>query len=289
MLHKLVENNMTNDLFMHKTETDYLKVSRLILRGEGFIDNVTISKAAHATHIRDASDWLVKNQDKETGGWKNNVARSFGGFKTLPPGWISAMGQGQAMSLLARAYFTFGTQAYVKALSQAIKPFTVSSTNGGVRAVFMEKYVWYEEYPTIPSSFVLNGFIFSLIGLYDYKALLEDKFKANSTFSLPTNINQEYRALGVDLQNDYKLVARLFDEGMTSLKAMLPLYDGGSRTFYDLRHFMLKMSPNVARWDYHLVHINQLALLKSLSADPIFERYHAYWSDYTKGKFAPHN
>jgi len=266
------------------------QVSRLILRGEGSIDNITISKAAHVTHVRDASNWLVRNQDQATGGWKNDIARSFReGYKTLTPGWISAMGQGQAMSLVVRAYFLFGGSSYIKVLSQALKPYTVPSEKGGVRAVFMNKYVWYEEYPTTPSSFVLNGFIFSLIGLYDYKALLEDKFKLNSTEPLPESIKQEFLSLHVDLDKDYKLVSQLFEDGMTSLKAMLPLYDGGSRTFYDLRHFMLKTSPNVARWDYHLVHVNQLSLLKSMSNEPIFERYLKYWLGYMKGKFASHN
>ena len=232
----------------------------------------------------------MKNQDQATGGWKNDISRSFkDSYKTLKPGWISAMGQGQAMSLMVRAYFSFGRSGYVKALSQALKPFTVTSEDGGVKAIFMNKYVWYEEYPTTPSSFVLNGFIFSLFGLYDYKALLEDKFKLNTTIPVPDAIKQEFQVLGVDLEKDYKLVSQLLDEGITSLKAMLPLYDGGSRTFYDLRHFMLKMPPNIARWDYHLVHVNQLSLLNSMSIDPIFERYYKYWLGYMKGKFAPHN
>lgn len=40
---------------------------------------------------------------------------------------------------------------------------------GGVRTYFPGGFVWYEEYPTTPSLFVLNGFIYSLLGLYDLK------------------------------------------------------------------------------------------------------------------------
>lgn len=29
-------------------------------------------------------------------------------------------------------------------------------------------HVWFEEYPTTPGSFVLNGFMYSLIGLHDF-------------------------------------------------------------------------------------------------------------------------
>ena len=264
-------------------------MSRIILRGEGFIDNVTISKAAHLDNFRDASDWLVRNQDQKTGGWKNMVKRSFAGCEVLQPGWISAMGQGQAMSVLSRAYASFGDKNFIRAMSKALKPFTVASADGGVKAVFMDKYVWYEEYPTKPSSFVLNGFMFSLIGLYDFKSLLEDKFKLNSSEPLSDQVSITFTEMEVDLRQTYKLVSQLFEDGFNSLKALLPMYDGGSRTFYDLRHFTLKIQPNVARWDYHNVHVSQLALFFSVTNDPILQRYHDYWYGYTKGNFAAHN
>lgn len=37
---------------------------------------------------------------------------------------------------------------------------------GGVRNELFGR-AWYEEYPTTPGSFVLNGFMYALIGLYD--------------------------------------------------------------------------------------------------------------------------
>ena len=49
--------------------------------------------------------------------------------------------------------------------------FNISSSGGGVRAVFMDKYEWYEEYPTNPPTFILNGFMYSLLGLYDLKSV----------------------------------------------------------------------------------------------------------------------
>ena len=49
--------------------------------------------------------------------------------------------------------------------------FNISSTDGGVKAVFMDKFEWYEEYPTNPSTFILNGFMYSLLGLYDLKSV----------------------------------------------------------------------------------------------------------------------
>lgn len=262
-------------------------MSKIILRGEGFIDNVTISTSNNMAHFNDACRWMFNNQDLATGGWKTDIERALDGFDTIPAGWLSAMAQGQAMSLLSRGYFYTKNEMYVKALSAALKPFTVPSNEGGIRAVFLDKYVWYEEYPTHPSSFVLNGFIYSLIGLYDFKSLLEDQFDVGGPINEETR--ERFLKIDVDILQTYALVSALFDDGLASLKAMLPLYDGGSRTFYDLRHFMLKMSPNVARWDYHATHLSQLRLLASVTNDPLFERFFDSWYRYMIGIPAKHN
>lgn len=71
----------------------------------------------------------------------------------------------------------------------------------------------YEEYPTTPASFVLNGFIYSLLGLYDLNA------------TVPNSLSRD--------------AGHLYEQGMISLKKMLMLFDTGSGTIYDLRHFTL--------------------------------------------------
>lgn len=52
----------------------------------------------------------------------------------LPPGWYSAMAQGQAMSLLVRAYLLTHDAKYLKAAVEAMKLFEISSEQGGVLA-----------------------------------------------------------------------------------------------------------------------------------------------------------
>ncbi|KAM9764987.1 D-glucuronyl C5-epimerase B isoform 1-T2 [Menidia menidia] len=239
------------------------RVVRLVLHGRGFLDNVTVSTTAHMAAFFAASDWLLRNQD-ERGGWPIMVTRKLGeGFRPLEPGWYSAMAQGQAMSTLVRAYLLTKNQAYLGAALKAVGPFKVPSAQHGVKAVFMNRYDWYEEYPTTPSSFVLNGFIYSLLGLYD---LAETGGEA----------------LGRE-------AAQLFARGMESLKAMLPLYDTGSGSIYDLRHFVLGSAPNLARWDYHTTHINQLQLLASIDGAPVFRDAVKRWKNYLKGIRAKHN
>ena len=239
------------------------RVVKLEFHGRGEIDNLTMSSSAHLAQFYYAANWLVLNKDSK-GGWPNMITRKLaGGALSLDPGWYSAMAQGQAMSLLVRAYLRTNNQMYKNAALRAAQLFDVPSAQGGIKATFMNKYDWYEEYPTVPSCFVLNGFIYALIGLYDLKT-----------------------TTGTDGQN----AGELYEAGITTLRAMLPLFDTGSGSIYDLRHFTLGIAPNLARWDYHATHINQLLLLATVEKDSeIFETTAQRWKDYMKGKRAPHN
>lgn len=244
-------------------KTKDLTLWGIYIRGQGRVDNVSLSSAAHVDHFFDAADWFVNHQDSR-GGWPIMVTRKLlPGVMELPPGWYSAMAQGQGISTLVRAYLKSKNKVYLKVACDALKLFEISSAQGGVKARFANSYDWYEEYPTTPSSFVLNGFIFSLFGLYDLKQV----------------------ATGDDLE----LVTRLYNEGIKSLKAMLLMYDSGIGTFYDLRHISVGIAPNRARWDYHTVHISQLLQLSRMEEDPIFSRTAQRWQEYMVGKRSPHN
>lgn len=239
------------------------KVLNIVFRGHGWVDNVTLSNNAHLAQFYYAANWLVLNQDRQ-GGWPITVTRSLAnGALQLPPGWYSGMAQGQAMSLLVRAYIRTGNQKYLDSALRATYIFDIPSAEGGVLAKLMNQYNWYEEYPTTPSCYVLNGFIYSLIGLYDLKITAPEEERA--------------------------VASRLYSTGINSLKALLPLFDTGSGSIYDLRHFTLGVAPNLARWDYHATHINQLLLLATIEKDDIFEKTAQRWIDYMKGKRAPHN
>ncbi|NXB29075.1 GLCE epimerase, partial [Eulacestoma nigropectus] len=254
---------LSNTKAVKQTKIMPKRVLRLVARGRGFLDNVTVSATAHMAAFFAASRWLLRNQD-ERGGWPIMVTRKLGeGFKSLDPGWYSAMAQGQAMSTLVRAYLLTKEPAFLGAALRATAPFKLPAEQRGVKAVFMNRHDWYEEYPTSPSSFVLNGFMYSLIGLYDLKETAGEK------------LGKEARLL--------------YERGMESLKAMLPLYDTGSGTVYDLRHFMLGTAPNLARWDYHTTHINQLQLLSTIDDAPIFKEFVKRWKSYLRGGRAKHN
>lgn len=76
---------------------------------------------------------------------------------------------------------------------------------------------------------------------------------------------------------------------MTSLKHLLPLFDMGSRSAYDLRHVTLNIAPNIARWDYHATHINQLLLLATLDNSTVIQSTAKRWIGYMSGSRASHN
>ena len=246
-----------------KKKSNLARIRTIIFRGHGFVDNITLSDNAHLAQFYYAANWLVANQD-ERGGWPIMVKRYIAnGMLELAPGWYSAMAQGQAMSLLVRAYIRTKNKKYLSAALKGTHLYDVPSSEGGVLAKFADKYNWYEEYPTTPSCFVLNGFIYSLLGLYDLRmvAPAKESFVAD----------------------------RLYTTGLESLRSLLPLFDTGSGSIYDLRHYTLGVAPNLARWDYHTTHINQLLLLSTIEDDPIYETTAKRWISYMKGHRAPHN
>lgn len=242
-----------------------LKIVSLQFFGHGKVANISFSSDEHLRMFFHGADWFLKNQDM-SGGWPSHVVfnkerKKYPGAEEVAAGWYGAMCQGQAISVLVRAYHQSGDEDYLQAALQAVKVFSVPSSQGGVKAVFLDKYPWYEEYPTNPPTFILNGFMYSLLGLFDLK----------SVTSSP-------------------LVSSLYKAGLESLTALLPLYDSGASTFYDLRHFTMKTAPKGARWDYHSTHINQLLTLATIEDNlTILADTAERWRGYMIGQRSPHN
>lgn len=250
-----------------------VSVTKVAFQGVGCVTNLSLANQEHMRQFFSGADWILKNQDVN-GGWPVDVI--FNKDKTkypkageIEPGWYSAMAQGHALSVLSRAYSASRDLNYLMAGFKALDLFGISSEQGGFVAKFLGKYVWYEEYPTNPSTFVLNGFMYSLVGLYDLKEVLEEH--------------------DLTKYEQYSTVTSLFKQGMESLKALLPLFDASSGSVYDLRHFTMKTEPKVARWDYHSTHINLLYILSTLDSDPVLTETAERWRGYMVGKRAEHN
>ena len=244
-------------------------VRRLIsveFRGDGFFDNLTLSSVApHIRMFLRSADWFVKHQDKR-GGWSVPVEhRKANGRLRLAAGWYSAMAQGQAMSVLTRAYAVTDDRKYLETARRATVLFDVPSADGGVLASLFN-LTWYEEYPTVPGTFVLNGFIYALVGLYDLRSAV------------------------VEARRVDRNAERLYADGVESLHRLLPLYDTGTGSLYDLRHVTLsdggRQPPQRARSDYHVTHINQLLVMATIDDDDVIASTAARWLGYLDGRWA---
>lgn len=244
-----------------------LSIDKVKLQGNGWLGKLSLVDSADEDFFIDAANWLVDNQD-EKGGWPVSVAHKINKLTlSLKPGWYSAMAQGQAMSVLTRAFHLTKKQKYLQTALQATKLFRVPSTQGGILATVFGTFKFYEEYPTKIPLLVLNGFIYSLFGLFDLKSAVGDINSKNVTSD----------------------AAELYLDGIRTLKQLLPLYDAGSDTFYDLRHVTIKAEPIIARPTYHALHISQLLHLDTFEEDPIFTKSAKRWIEYMNGGRANHN
>jgi hypothetical protein len=197
--------------------------------------------------------WLVRNQNTTTGAWNYNYPFGVGAMsETLRAGWVSAMAQGQAMSLLCRIYSVYSsTSTYRTPALRGRWPFRHRVADGGVITDF-HGHPHYEEWPTrSAATLALNGFQFSLIGLWDM------------TQVMPT---QE--------------LSDLFDRGYETMVYQLPFHDMVTTTAYHLGH-LTKPPRQVHHADhYHRVHVMLLSVLHELRPNPVVAYYRDRWATY---------
>jgi hypothetical protein len=88
------------------------------------------------------------------------------------PPWVSAISQGTAIQALARGAVRLGRPAYFDDARQAL-PIFETPPPLGVRLA-TPNGAWYLIYSFAPDQLVLNAFIQSLVGLYDFATLAND-------------------------------------------------------------------------------------------------------------------
>ncbi len=118
----------------------------------------------------------------------------------VPP-WTSAMSQGAAIEAMTRAYRAFGDRTYLNLADRALKIFTKAPPVGVTSPTSLGN--WYLLYSFAPGAKVLNGFLWTLVGLYDLAHL-----------------------------DGNPLAATLFAAGDAEARAALPGYDTGAWSLY---------------------------------------------------------
>jgi hypothetical protein len=118
----------------------------------------------------------------------------------VPP-WTSAMSQGTALQALADAYEASGNKSYLGVARRALPVFGAAPPLGvSVKTPRGRRYLLYS---FAPGAAVINGFLQTLIGLYDYAHVSGDR-----------------------------TAARLFAAGDAEARAEVPRYDTGAWSLY---------------------------------------------------------
>lgn len=223
---------------------------------EPYWNAVTLSHYALHRHGRGdrpnffkAVDKLIDLQ-KPNGGFPY-PARSYRDL-LLPEGWISAMAQGNAMSAFYRATLISDDPRYKRAGELAFASLMTTTDKGGPATTLahldpsLSAYPFLAEYPTDPIDYTLNGYMFALLGLYDWS-------------------------------HHSKEAASAFARNIETLERLLPYHDIDGFSTYDLSHLVLKVYPYVHEF-YEGTHVYLLHALASVTGSATLTRYEQRWT-----------
>ena len=177
------------------------------------------------------ADWAVENQ-QDNGGWVTFA------FKD-PEHPYSSMAQGEGLSLLIRAYLVTKERKYFDSAVRC-KDFMLLPISDGGTTCYEGNDVSFYEYTG--GALILNGWIFSLWGLYDYC-----KFNPEDVVS-----------------------SKVLNATLCTLEKKLSEFDTGFWSKYDNR-------KRICSPFYHKLHIAQLNVMYNLFGTETFSRYAVKW------------
>jgi heparosan-N-sulfate-glucuronate 5-epimerase len=190
-------------------------------------------------------------------GYFVRMQRNDGGYeysKSVPeysagPGWLSAMAQGEAISVLIRAWLITDDATFKKAALKAIEPFYRDVREGGV-TFYDGDVVFFEEVATPTPCHILNGHLFAAFGIWE-------AIRAG--------------VANAELDN-------LFKRSVSTLLQWLPAFDASGWSYYDLalnqwgkRH----LSP----FGYHNFHVAQMKVFAAMTNNATFELAASHWEN----------
>lgn len=228
----------------------------------------TLAQYALAMHGKNDLPMFVKAAKKLQEVQGKNGALTYGYAwrhyaepRDYAPGWFSGMDQGLALSVYARAYLVTKEKGFIdkgnKVLEFLLRPFP-DGPRSDLRDLdpSLEHYVFFEEYIADPHVYTLNGYVFTLLGLYDW-----------------------WKIAGSATAEDY------FKRGVTTLEKVLPYFDIGTFSAYDLSYitsqkpYLEQLPPRLAA-RYHALHIAQLRALESVTGSEVFRQFAEKWNGY---------
>ena len=130
--------------------------------------------------------------------------------------WVSAHAQGLAISALVRGWRVTRRENLLRLLTRSAAIFALDVEDRGVRTC-VDGHIFYTEVPGGPSPGILDGFMTSLLGLYDLAAETGD----------PT-------------------IRSLFDRGVEGLRYMFANWDYRNRwSWYGRREYLVPLPITV--------------------------------------------
>lgn len=256
-------------------ENYYYNPVTIAQQGLGYYNDYLITKEfQQLSSFLTISDWLVENQE-DNGSYPYRIAFELKPGLVLPSGFVSGMAQGQILSTLIRAYHITGDEKYVRAGHNALN-FMLNSGDSDIfagcskslsdfcgKSEIMKPYsenVLYEEYVSKPSSYVLNGDLFALVGLYDW-------------------------SIGAPVEYGKEEAERGFSAGIKSIEIILPYYDYYGWSAYDLMQYTYGTSANLVNNYSHNCHIYLLSTLTEVTKSEILRTYADIFKEYVADDF----
>lgn len=193
-------------------------------------------------HFLKICDWMIDNQEP-SGAW--NCFEPIG-YKKIK---YSSMGQGEAVSVLLRAYTLTEDQKWLDSANKAVDFMIIDVKEGGTLSVEGGETI-FEEYANTEGDkkSVLNGWIFSLFGIYDYLKVVKDE-----------------------------KIEKIYMQSLNTLSRKLHSYDRKYWSNYD-------MTGRIASPAYHDLHICLLTVLSDITNDPVYQQRAEIWKKYQHSK-----
>lgn len=188
---------------------------------------------SYLSKLKACADWAVEHQEK-SGAWATFTYKR-------PDQLYSSMAQGEGVSLLIRAHIAFNDDKYVIAAHKA-KSFMMTPMDKGGTAVYKDDDIYLYEY--LNSPLVLNGWIFSAWGLFDYAKYFHDT-----------------------------VAMREWNIVVNSIAKKLPEYDRGYWSMYN-------DGGGMANPFYHKLHIAQLNTMYDLTGIDAYKTYRDIFCKY---------
>jgi hypothetical protein len=188
-------------------------------------------------------DWLEENAVVRSDGcvvWPNNHDKLEAKTLLKAP-WVSSYDQGLAISALVRGYRLTKRPHLLELLQGSARIFEINVEDGGVREPLRSGAI-YSEIPGQSVPGILDGFMSSLLGIYD-----------------------------LFVETGDPAAGRLFSDGIEGLKSMLPTWDYRRRwSWYSSREYLCPPG-------YHWLNRVLLEVLGRLSAEPLLSEYAEAW------------